>query len=453
MSDAEQPTSLRQRLASLWDPVWLRVWANEYRGKKGWRAFAVRQLEVFMLTARSLYQEKITLRAAALTYHTMLSIVPLLAVAFALFKAFGGLRRLEAPLKRTIVENLAVGRADEVMSMLEKYVDNINAGAIAGVGVLILFYSAVGLLTNMEKSLNEIWATRRKRTFFVRFAIFWCLITLTPLLVGYSISLTARFQSSAFAIKVLGWLPFGLGTLVLSATSILSVCIAFTLLYLIVPSAKVRVTAALAGGLVGGVLWNLGKYLFINLTAGSMKYSAVYGALGVLPLLMIWMYVSWIIVLFGATFAFATQSVRAESLEVGALRLNQRFREQLSLRLCAAVAARFRAGDAPPTLEQLTREVQALGPVVRRVMDTLCAHGLLVQVEGNGEEGRGGFLPGQDIGEQTLAGVVRVLRQEDGKSFEMAEDETTTRVIEALAEADAAGEKLLAEVSLKDLAR
>ena len=448
MKDQQPKPTLRQRAASLWDPVWLRNWAQRYRGQKGFTPFAVRQLQVFMLTARSLYQEKITLRAAALTYHTLLSIVPLLAVAFALFKAFGGLQRLEGPLKSAIAENLAVGRAEEVMAWLEKFVENINAGAIAGAGVLILFYSAVGLLTNMEKSLNEIWATSRRRSFFVRFAIFWCLITLTPLLMGYSISLTARFHSSAFASSVVAWLPLGLGKLLLSVTSVLSVCVAFTLLYLIVPSAKVRVTAALAGGTVGGVLWTLGKYLFINLTAGSMKYSAVYGALGVLPLLMIWMYISWIIVLFGATFAFATQSVSAESLEVDAIKLNTRFRERLALRLCVAVASAFRRGDPPPTAEVLIQQVQTLGPVVRRVLDTLCTHGVLVRSEGDDQAG---FLPGQDIQDQTLASVIQVLREEDGKTFKIADDEPTARLTAILDEADAAGRAVLLKTSLRDL--
>ena len=98
---------LLARLMELLDPVWLRNWVHSYRHKTGPRAWAVRQVEVFVLTARSLVQENITLRAAALTYHTVLSIVPLLAVAFALFKAFGGLRKLEAPLRQLVVENLA----------------------------------------------------------------------------------------------------------------------------------------------------------------------------------------------------------------------------------------------------------------------------------------------------------------------------------------------------------
>ncbi len=449
MTTPEEKPTLRQRAASLWDPVWLRTWAHKYRGQKSWTAFAVRQLEVFMFTARSLYQEKITLRAAALTYHTMLSIVPLLAVAFALFKAFGGLSRLEGPLKQAIVDNLAVGKADEVMAWLEKFVQNINAGAIAGVGVLILIYSAVGLLTNMEKSLNEIWATRRRRTFFVRFAIFWCLITLTPLLMGYSISLTARFQSSTFALTVVNWLPFGLGRLLLSLTSVLAVCISFTLLYLIVPAAKVRVTAALAGGLVGGTLWSLGKVLFIKLTAGSLKYSAVYGALGVLPLLMIWMYFSWIIVLFGATFAYATQSVRAEYMNVGGLKLNTRYREHLALRLCVLVAGAFRRGDPPPTASTMIREVETLGPVVRRVLETLCLHKVLVRSEGADHVG---YLPGKDIQEQTLADLVHVLRDVDGQSFDLEEDVENSRLAGILDEAEAAGRQVLEKVTLRDLA-
>ena len=161
---ASPKKSLIEIMLHFWDPVWLRAWAAPYHDQKGWKAFGVRQMEVFILTARSVVQEEISLRAAALTYRTLLSIVPLLAVGFALFKAFGGLKKFEAPLREVIIENMAVGRGQEVGHWLEKFISNINAGAIAGVGVLVLIYSAVGLLTNIEGSFNKIWGIERGRS-------------------------------------------------------------------------------------------------------------------------------------------------------------------------------------------------------------------------------------------------------------------------------------------------
>jgi membrane protein len=398
-----------------------------------------------MLTGRSLVAEGITQRAAALTYHTILSIVPLMAVAFALFKAFGGLQRLEAPLKKAIVENLAMGRAQEVGAWLEHFIENINAGAIAGVGVLILIYSSVGLLTNMEKSMNEIWHTRLRRSFFIRFAVFWCLLTLAPLLMGYSISLTARFQSSAFAASVVDWLPFGLGKTLLSLTSALSACVTFMLIYVVVPSAKVRLRAAFLGGLVASLLWSASKWAFIKFVAGSMKYSAIYGALGILPLLLIWMYISWLIVLFGATYAFAIQTVAKEELHTGRIVLSQRFRELLAVRLVAAVAAPFRRGDPPPTAESLAHDLGTLTPVVRQVLGVLVNHGTLVE---SGQENEPTYLPGQDLQQTTLASVLEVMREREGHAFEIRDDDVKSKLAKILEEAEAAGRKVLEQNSL-----
>ena len=436
----EREPSLLQRLGQVFDPVWLREWLHTKGKEKGIKGFGLRQLEIFVLTTNSVRQENITLRAAALTYHTLLSIVPLLAVAFALFKAFGGLQKLEGPLKALIVENMAMGRAKEVGAWLDRFIENINAGAIAGVGMLVLFYSAVGLLTNMERSLNQIWGATRLRSFFVRFAIYWCLITLTPPLLGYSISLSARLQTSVFATAVVTWLPFGLGKTLLSLTSTLSVCVAFVLIYLVVPSAKVRVKAAAMGGLVAGLIWTVSKWLFIKLTAGSIKYSAIYGALGVLPLLMIWMYISWIIVLFGATYAYATQTVASDSLELGKLTLTEAFRERLAARLTLLVAGDFRRGDDPPNAEQMARRTDTLLPVVRRVLRILVKHRVLVET-GQGMEPR--YVPGRDLSELTLDQVVQVLRHRHGKTFALNENGEDKTLEQALAEAEAAASEVL----------
>jgi membrane protein len=441
--------SLLANLTRLWDPAHLRAWSRRHRGDPGWRAFAVHQAEVFILTARSVYREEITLRAAALTYNTVLSIVPLFAVGFALFQAFGGLKKLEGPLRQLVVENLAVGRAEEVGLWLDKIVANISAGAIAGFGVILLFYSAVGLLTNIESSINKIWGITRGRSIFIRFAIYWCLVTLAPPLLGISVSFSARLQSSAFATTVLAWLPFGLGRLLLSLSSVLSVSIAFVLTYLIVPATKVRFKAALLGGIVAGVLWSIGKFVFIALSAGTLKYSAVYGALGVLPLLMLWIYASWIIVLFGATYAFANHSVSTESLEAGSFGLAQASRELLAVRLAVAVATEFHSGRRPPPVEALAAAVGADLPFVRHVLGTLVAQGILVET---GPEGDAGHVPARDIQELTVAEILDALRQKDGLPVVLEEDRAATEVRRVLDEAAGCVRERMGKVDLRSLA-
>ncbi len=449
MSTPDKP-SLTRRLLAFIDPLRLRAWSHSYREAPGWRGFGVRQVEVFVLTARSLHREEITLRAAALTYHTLLSIVPLMAVGFALFKAFGGLKKFEGPLRELIVENLAVGRADEVGVWLDTFIQNINAGAIAGFGVLILFYSAVGLLTNIEHSINHIWGIRRSRSFFIRFAIYWCLITLAPPLLAFSVSFSAKLQSSSAATTLIQTLPFGLGNGLVALATTLSICVAFILTYLIVPATRVRLKAAILGGLVAGVIWSLTKYIFISIIAGtqSAKYSAIYGALGALPLLMIWIYLSWVITLFGATFAFANQSVKAQSLAFTDFRLSQAFRELLSLRLCIGVAADFRAGKCPTTLDTLVQQTNGMLVHVERCLEVLLDHKILLESYTDGEVG---YVPGQDLQEQTPAHILKILRQRQGAAAPLTEDTALISLRELLEQAENASDKILSQTSLREL--
>jgi membrane protein len=440
---------LLRRVLRLWDPVTLQLWLDEHRDARGARAFAIRQAAIFILTFRHLRDDEISRRAASLTYFTLLSLVPLLAVGFALFKAFGGLQKLEAPLKQFIIENLAVGSADGVGHFLDAFVAKINAGAIAGVGVLVLFYSAVGLLTSAEQSFNRIWGIEKMRPLHLRFAIYWCLITLAPPLLGVSLSLSAQLQRSAFAAMVMQWLPFGLGRLLVSGVAALAICLAFTLAFVIVPNTRVRFRAALLGGLAAGLLWSACKAAFLWLTAGSAKYSAVYGALSALPLLILWLYYSWLITLFGVTFTFANQTIASNALFARTLGISPAFRQRLAARLLLAVVARFRDGAAPPTADALAEEVGVVSSVVRPVLALLEEHGVLRETAA---EGVAGYVPGRDLESLTLADLSRALWQGAGTALRMNEDEVVARLAPILERAEQAREQVLAETPLRELA-
>ncbi len=450
MMSSSKKASLLNFLTHFWDPLWLRSWAEPYHNKKGLKAFAIRQLEVFVLGLHSIYKEEITLRAAALTYNTLLSLVPLLAVGFALFKAFGGLQKLEGPLRKLIIDNLAVGRAQEVGRFIEQYIANINAGAIAGVGVLVLFYSAVGLLTNIEGSFNRIWGIRRGRPFVMRFFTYWGWITLAPPLLGFSVSLTARLQSSTYASAVVNWLPWGLGNLLLWFSSTLSTCLAFVLSYLIVPNTKVRVRAALLGGLIAGLLWNLTKSIFISVSASSLKYSAVYGAMGVLPLLMIWMYLSWLIVLFGASLAYANQFVHTDGLENSNVQMSPRFREQLAVNICICAAESFYVNKGPITIETITERLGTRPSLVQQIVDVLQINNLLVEARTVKDEI--GYMPGRSLQDFHLASITDILHLKDGQEFNLKESPIFREVKQILEDAQRSSRSVLERVNLRSLA-
>lgn len=434
----------------IWDPEKLQRWAEPYYQRPGARSFLVKQLEALILSVRSLYKKEVTVRAAALTYNSLLAIVPLLAVIFGIFQGFGGLQQFKVPLQQFIVKNLAVGRAEEVSHWLERFVYNINAGAIAGMGVLFLFYSAMGLLTTIEESFNNIWGIQQGRSFITRIFMYWGIITLTPPLVGISISITARLQSSAFAATVLHWLPFGLGSLMLSLFTALTTCLAFTLSYYIIPNVKVRFGAALIGGILAGLLWNITKIVFINFVSTSVKYNAIYGALGILPILMLWIYISWIIVLFGVTYAAANQSMFAGEL-LSSMRMAPSFRELLAIEVALMSTDALVTGRPPLAVDDFSRQTGINGSLINNVLEVLVAHGILAKVQRDNEDV--GYLPAKDPDDLSFDKIIRVLRQKDGLSFPLKQTIGSDEAISVLMEADQVSMQILARARLRVLAQ
>lgn len=440
-----------QQLSILWDQEALARRVDPYRHQPGLQAFAVRQFEALIITVHSLFDEELLRRAASLTYYTLLSLVPLLAVGFALFEAFGGLAVLKEPLKRFIVDNMAVGRQDEIGTWLEQFIDNINAGAIAGVGVLVLFYSAVGLLTNIESSFNRIWGIDRDRPLHMRFAIYWCIVTLAPPLLGVSISFSAQLQSSAFASAVLAWLPFGLGNLIVVLSSTVIVSVAFVLSFVIVPNTKVHLKYALLGGVLASMLWNVTKALYIWFIAGSVKYSAVYGALSALPLLMIWLYLSWIIVLFGVTYTRVVQTYSAERLRKTTPVLSETAVENLAGHLLLEVARSFHRGEGSLSTTALAERTGAPAAVLRPILRTLTEHQVLIEIDEGSEEQR--YVPGRGLADLSLADAIRALRHHGDDVEVPPSDPGHLRVREILAGAEHAAMAHLASQDLGALVK
>ncbi|HWN72116.1 MAG TPA: YihY family inner membrane protein [Haliangium sp.] len=443
-----------EQLSILWDQEALARRVDPYRHKPGMQAFAVRQFEALVVTVHSLFDEELLRRAASLTYYTLLSLVPLLAVGFALFEVFGGLAAVKEPLKEFILENIAVGRQEEIGTWLEQFVSNINAGAIAGVGVLVLFYSAVGLLTNIESSFNRIWGIDRDRPLHMRFAIYWCIVTLAPPLLGISISFSAQLQSSAFASVVLAWLPFGLGNLVVVLSTTVMVAVAFVLSFVIVPNTKVHLKYAMLGGVLASILWNLTKALYIWFIAGSVKYSAVYGALSALPLLMIWLYLSWIIVLFGVTYTRVVQTYSAERLMKSTPVLSHNAIEHVAGHLVLEVARSFHRGEGSLSTVALSERTGAPPAVLRPILRTLTEHHVLIELS---ELGEGGeelcYVPGRGLADLSLADAIRALRHHGDDIEVPPTDQGHERVREILAGADHAAMAHLANQDLGTLVK
>ncbi|MCG5053400.1 MAG: YihY family inner membrane protein [Myxococcales bacterium] len=371
---------------------WLKVSAN-HRGL----AFVKREVFIVFQVARSIQNDEISRRAAALTYHTLLSLVPLLAVAFALFKAFGGFQALQEPLEGFIFDQLAIPNADRVADWLEGFVTQVNSGAIAGVGLLVLFYSAGGLLTNIEQALNRVWNVRLRRPLYVRMAIYWCILTLGPPIVALSIT----FSTTIINDIVSAWMGHTIAGLLLSLVGPASISLMFFAVYVMVPDTHVPWKNAAVSAVVTSVVWNVAKAGFLWTTRASSNYSAIYGAMSALPLLMIWIYLSWNIVLFGAAYGRARGEVTRLSLdpepEPGPPTL------KVIARVVVAIWEHFRHGRVLTT-ESIATAAGVPMPLCRGALEILTDRGL---IEDTGQEQKEGteYVLKKHLGDLSLAAL------------------------------------------------
>jgi membrane protein len=225
--------------------------------------------------------------ASSLAYTTLLSLIPVLAVSFAIFQAFGGLDRLYSTIEPFILANLAEGSSEEVIEHLRRFIGNVHGGAIGAGGFVGLLITSISLLFSIEKAINRIWKAPNTRPWFNRLSSYWFFITLGPL----ALSIGVGFLTSE-AMPLHHILPTGTGLFVLAG-------IILFWLFKVVPNRVVHWKPALLSAVLTSIAWNVGRILYQIYTAKLVSYNKIYGSLGAIPILLLWIYIMWVIVLSG----------------------------------------------------------------------------------------------------------------------------------------------------------
>jgi membrane protein len=382
----------------------------EHNTQSRWVRVGVRNLRIIVHVSRALVAGKHNERAAALTYFSLLAVVPLLAVIFSLFKAFGGLAKVADQLKDYVLEYLSYQSQGQVNDWLDNFVKSFHAGAVGSVGMAALLITLILTLATVEDALNHTWGVRSRRTWGMRLVVYWSLLSIGPILLGGSLAMTASVQSSRIAIWADEHIP--LYHLMQGLLPMVFTALAFSALYLILPAARVRFTAALTGGVVAGVMFEVAKFVYTIYVARAVSRSALYGSLAALPFLIIWINYSWRVVLFGADVAHAIQYLSTDPTEETDPRTNQANREEAAMRICAVIAAAFVENQPPPSTFQLSSHLLLPAHLTESLCQHLTSAGLVREVYGKGRQL--GYVPSKPLEDLSAADVVRVLRHNVG---------------------------------------
>ena len=403
--------SLRNKIRRVWQFVSDDIWDIELTSLSALRALGVRLLRIIHLVVRGFREDKCPLHASALTYSTLMAIVPILAFSLALARGLGDETRTRDRIREAVSQWTSTFReapgpapvpdqvepltpaatearlelADEIDNLVEQAlqkVDNVNFTALGSVGLVLLFGLIIQVLGQVEDSFNNVWGVTACRPVWRKFTDYLSVLVVLPILAVAASSLpivdfATRFLDEATANLVRSFLLSGfLRELVV----LLMTTVTFGFILMFMPNTRVKPVPALVGGLVTGLLFIVWLKLCAALQIGVGRAGAIYGSFATVPILLAWVYTSWQIILFGAEITFAVQNGGTYRMEQGARRANIEARMQLALTILAE-AGRATLGEAPPfAIAAFARERRISVRFLNDVVEDLVTAGLMAEI-------------------------------------------------------------------------
>ncbi len=423
------------------------IWGTQLSSLPPWRARLIRLLRGIYTLVRDLAEGQLTLHATSLVYTTLLSLVPLLAVSFSVLKAFGVHNKIQPVLLR-LLEPLGM-KGVEITVQILVFVENIKVGVLGAVGLVMLLYTVVSLLQKIELAFNYTWHIERPRPLMQRTTQYLSVLTVGPVLVFSALGITATLMSSAFTQSIIAASPFGSAiSTVTRLAPYLLIIVAFTFVYIFMPNTKVHFRSALFGGIIAGILWQLTGWGFATFVVSSARYTAVYSGFAILIMFMFWMYLSWLILLVGASIAYYHQHPEQLSVRRRDLRLSNRVKERLALLVMALTGQRFYRNQQPWTIEDYAQSLQVPRDVVARIVNALEMYGLLAYTTDDPSR----ILPARPFETTPIQDLLNVIRMaEERHHLGVAQLPGHPQVDPLVARMDEAQHTHLHGLTLKDL--
>jgi membrane protein len=381
------------------------IWEIRLKNLHPVKALGIKYLRVILLALRGFFRDHCQKTASILTYYSLLNVVPVVAVAFAIAKGFG----LEKMIEKQILQmaDKANWQADittQIISFSHKLLEQARGGLIAGVGVALLFWTVISILGKIEESLNDIWEVKKSRTLVRKFSDYIAILVFAPILLIISSSATVLVASQVKVIvnKIALWGVFSkVIFLLLNLLPYASIWILLTMLYLVMPNTKIPIRSAILGGITAGTITQIVQWLYIKFQIGAASYGAIYGSFAALPLFLGMLQMSWMIVLFGAEMAHANEHYETFGFHPDYLRMSVSTKKLLMLRVFHLLTKKFSLGEKPLSVNQISHALEIPVRLVRQLLHELIEVGLVVETS-RGVKSEIAFQPGRTIENMTV---------------------------------------------------
>ncbi len=427
------------------------IWRIRKKDLPRMKYFLIKQLRILLLATRGFGQDQCPLRASALTFYSILSIVPVVAMAFGIAKGFGFQEILENQLmeKFSGQEDVMIRVVDFAHSLLE----NTKGGMIVGIGIIVLLWTVIKLLAHIEGSFNDIWEVKKSRSYGRKFSDYLSIMLISPLLIIMSSSATVFITTKIALITEKVALIGMFSPMIFFMLKLIPYClvwILFIFTYILMPNTKVNFSAGFIGGIIAGTIFQAAQLAYILFQVGVAKYNAIYGSFAALPLFLIWMQLSWLIVLFGAEISFSYQYVDTYEFEPEFRQISPAFKRLLTLQVANRVISTFSKGKMPLTASNLSQALEIPIRLVQQLLDELVESEIFSITEIKENE-KLAYQPARDINIITIKSIIEALEHKGVDNIPVAQTPELQSLSEVLSTFSDEIEKSPANLLLKDI--
>lgn len=382
------------------------LWKRRLGDLSGAEAFYTRVLRVAVLSVNGFFRHNCALRASALTFYSLLGIVPVLAIAFGIATGFGLKDRLRAQLLEGFSGQEVV--MTRLIDFADKLLGSTKGGLVAGVGVLVLFWTVIKVFGHIEEAFNGIWEAKEKRSVGKRFSTYLTMMLIAPVVIIISGSATV-FVSAQVSTILERFGPLAhFSTVIFFALKLLPYVLMWFLLafiYIAMPNTDVRFKPGILGAVVAGTVYQTVQWVYITFQIGIAKYNAIYGSFAALPMFLVWLNLSWFIVLFGAQLSYAVQNVEGYDLDPMVKKASFSAKKRWSLLITHLVVKAFVRGEGPVSSSEISKKLGLPRRFVAELTGVLVEAGILNESNGGHLSGTG-YQPRVATETITIGGVL-----------------------------------------------
>ncbi|MBU1044902.1 MAG: YihY family inner membrane protein [Candidatus Omnitrophica bacterium] len=427
------------------------IWRIRTKNLSKTKSILLKPLMIIVLALRSFDEDKCQLRASALTFYSLISIVPVVAMAFGIAKGFG----YEQKLQGVIYEKMAGQKevAEYIVNFAQSFLENTKGGIVAGIGVAILFWTVIKVLGNIEKSFNDIWGIKISRSIGRKFSDYLSIMLICPILLIISSGLTVFIATQVKLIVAKISLLGVLSPLIMFSLNLLPfvlVWILFSFIYIFMPNTKVYFKSGLVGGILAGTLYQVIQWVYFTFQVGVTKYNQVYGSFAALPLFLVWMQISWLIVLFGAEISFARQNLETYEFEPDCLNVSYSYKQMLTINIVRLIFNSFTVGGKVWTAAAISHELEIPIRLIRQILFELVEAGVLIETKELAGAGIG-YQPAHSPENLTIKDIIYKLEHKGTDDIPVTQNSAFKAIKESLSAMDKTLSKSAANLKINEI--